>query len=120
MTLYDLSGTRVHLSASSYSVTSFLIVLSLLLISILLAALVHTLALPVKASNTLWCMHKSVRIFNFLSPHWSTRLMPFSSVSNSTRLRCVALFIGRNQHTSLIAAPSFSNMTPITKELAST
>ena len=58
--------TKVTSMHSSYSSDSFLIVLSPLLLSISLAALVGTLALPVKMPNTQDYTHKeSVCICNF-------------------------------------------------------
>ena len=109
ITLFYLCGTWVNLSAwlqldiikvtstdSSYTATSFLIVLSLLLVSILLAALVHTLALPVKVSDIQWYTHREL-VCNFLNPHRSTRLISYSTASSSARLICAASFIDRNQ-----------------------
>ena len=134
MASYHLCGTWVSLSARLqfevtstastdrlYSVTSFIMVSSLRLISISLATLVRTLALPVSVSDIQWYTHsESVCMRNFLTFHWSARLMPFITASSSARLMWAASFVGCNQQVSSIAAPSFSNSTPIARELAST
>ena len=94
----------------------------------------HTLRLD-SLHFLLWCVYlllqsdcrisigrcrELVRRCNFFVYHCRARLMPFTTVSNSARLMCRALFAGHNQHASSNTTLSFSDRTSNANELALT
>ena len=113
--------TRATSTDCPYSLTRLTSASSRRLISISLAALVCTLAFPVRVSVTRLCTHaESVWICNMVASHISALFMPFSTASSSAEFMCCVSLSLRSQLASSTTTPSCSRDTPVAKELAST
>ena len=113
--------TRTASTDSSYSLTRLLSASSCCLISISLAALVPTLAFPVRVSVILLCTHaESVWRCNIVTFHISAMFTPFSTVSSSVKFMCCVSLSFHNQLASFMAVPSWSSDALVARELAST
>ena len=89
--------------------------------SISLAALVRTLALPVRVSEIhLWTQAESVNKCRVVVFQRIAKFIPLIMASSSARLMCWESFVGRNQRASSTTAPSYTSDTLVARELAST
>ena len=89
--------------------------------SISLAALVRTLALPVRVSEIhLWTQAESVNKCKVVAFQRIAKFIPLIMASSSVRLICWESFVGHNQQASTTTAPSYTSDTPVARELAST
>ena len=115
--LFWLDLTKDTFIDSANSFTSFIIVSSHRRMSISLAALVRSLALPVRVSEiNLWSQAESVnkcKVFQRIA-----KFIPL--IMASVRLIRWESFAGRNQLASSTTAPSNICDTPVARELAST
>ena len=87
----------------------------------MLAALLCTLALPVRVSEIhLWTQVESVNKCKVVVFQRIAKFIPLIMASSSARLMCWESFAGRNQQVSSTIAPSYTSNTPVARELAST
>ena len=119
--LFWLDFTKDTFIDSAYTLTSFIIVSSRRSMSISLAAMVRTLALPVRVSEIhLWTRVESVNKCKVVVFQRIAKFIPLIMASSSVRLICWESFSGRNQQASSTTAPWNTSDTPIARELAST
>ena len=119
--LFWLDLTKDTFIDSAYSFTSFIMVSSCCRMSILLAALVRTLALPVRVSEIhLWTQAESVNKCKVVVFQKIAKFTPLIMASSSARLMCWESFAGHNQQASSTTDPSYTSDTPVARELAST
>ena len=89
--------------------------------SISLAALVRTLALPVRVSEIhLWTQAESVNKCKVVVFQRIAKFTPLIMALSSARLMCWESFAGRNQQASSTTTPSYTSDTPVVRELVST
>ena len=89
--------------------------------SISLAALVCTLALPVRVSEIhLWTQAETVNKCKVVIFQRIAKFIPLIMASSSVRLICWDSFAGCNQQAFSTTAPSYTSDTPVARELAST
>ena len=106
---------------SMYFFTSFIIVSSHHQMSISLAAVVRTVALPVRVSKIhLWTQVESVNKCKVVVFQRIAKFIPLVMALSSVRLICWESFSGCNQQASSTTAPSYTSDMPVVRELAST
>ena len=119
--LFWLDLTKDIFIDSAYSFNSFIIVPSRSRMCISLAALVHTLALPVRVSEIhLWTQAKSVNKCMAVVFQRIAKFIPLIITSSSVGLIRWESFSRRNQQASSTIAPSYTSDSPVARELAST